>query len=70
MEGILKLHIHQGKLQFYVHWKGFAAHERTWEPAENLQQSQELIEEFYERNPQAARQLMWGSIQNLQFHPV
>ena len=70
VEEILKSHIHQGKLQFYVHWKGFAAHKRTWEPAENLQQSQELIEEFYKRNPRAARQLTWGSIQNLQFHPV
>ena len=70
VEEILKSRIHRGKLQFYVHWKGFAAHERTWEPAENLQQSQELIEEFYERNPRAARQLTWDSIQNLQFHPV
>ena len=37
------------KLFYLVHWKGYA--QPTWEPSENLQNSQEALEDFHSRYP-------------------
>ena len=39
----------QTKLEYLVFWKGYPAHEATWEPEENLQNAPEKIEEYYRR---------------------
>ncbi|KIM53773.1 hypothetical protein SCLCIDRAFT_78491, partial [Scleroderma citrinum Foug A] len=33
---IIASHIYRHQLQYLVHWKGYEEHERTWEPASNL----------------------------------
>ena len=44
-------------LQYRIQWKGYGPDHDTWEPAENLEGSSELIEEFHIANPGAPRQV-------------
>ena len=37
------------KIEYLVFWKGYLAHEATWEPEENVQNAPEKIEEYYRR---------------------
>ena len=37
------------KFEYLVFWTGYPAHEATWEPAENLQNAQEKLKEYYQR---------------------
>ena len=39
---------HKG-IQFLVKWKGYDDTENTWEPAENLEHAQELVDEYWQR---------------------
>ncbi len=36
----------RGQEQFLIRWKGYGAHEDTWEPTCNLDNSRRLLEEF------------------------
>ena len=38
-------------LQYYVRWKGYSQDHDSWEPARNLKNAQELIEEFNKKHP-------------------
>ena len=49
--------IYKGKLQYLVHWKGYDESERTWEPASNLKNSPEIVEQFHASHPSAPRRL-------------
>ena len=44
---ILDSRINRGKLEYLVHWQGYEVHERTWEPAANLENAPEMIAEFH-----------------------
>ena len=37
------------KIEYLVFWKGYPAHEATWEPEENVRNAPEKIEEYYRR---------------------
>ena len=37
------------KIEYLIFWKGYSAHEMTWEPEENVKNAQEKIAEYYER---------------------
>ena len=45
---ILDSCINHGKLEYLVHWQGYEVHERTWEPAANLENAPEMIAEFHQ----------------------
>lgn len=57
VESIIDSKFVRNKLKFLVHWKGYGVESRTWEPEEHLENSKELIEEFYKENPRAPRRL-------------
>ena len=46
VESILNHRKRRGKLQFLVHWKGYADHENSWLPESDLENSQELLDEY------------------------
>ena len=37
-------------VQFLVHWKGYGSDEDTWEPARNLVNASDAIQEFYQQH--------------------
>ena len=48
---ILDSRINRDKLEYLVHWQGYEVHERTWEPAANLENALELIAKFHREYP-------------------
>ena len=51
VEEILDSRILRNKLYYLVHWAGHDISERTWEPLENLGNTEELVKEFHQKNP-------------------
>jgi len=51
VERVLDSRIWYGKLQYYVDWKGYGPHDRTWEPAEGLENAAERVAEFHRDYP-------------------
>ena len=43
VKSILDSRIRQGKLEYFVHWRGYPISELTWEPASNLNNVLEKI---------------------------
>jgi hypothetical protein len=44
-------------LKYLVRWTGYGEGEDTWEPAKNLEHTQDKVLEFYSKNPGAPRKL-------------
>ena len=53
MEKILNSRIYRRKLQYEVKWEGWDEGHISWEPAENVENARELVEEFHAENPDA-----------------
>jgi len=51
VEAVLDSRIRKSKLGYLVEWKGYGPKERTWEPAENLENAKEAIAAFHFRHP-------------------
>jgi Chromo (CHRromatin Organisation MOdifier) domain len=49
VEEILDWRVRNNNLEYFVHWIGYAPHERSWEPASHLENSPEEIERYQER---------------------
>merc|ERR1712028_242605 len=48
VEKISKKRKNNGRIEYFVKWKGYAPSENTWEPVENLETAQDLVEKFEE----------------------
>ena len=46
VEGIVDERDINGKMEYKVHWKGYADSEDSWEPEANLKQCKDIIEEY------------------------
>ena len=57
VERILDSRIHQGKLQYLVHWHDYPPSKRTWEPADHRSNTQKLVQAFHNLNPGAPQPL-------------
>lgn len=53
VEKILASRKHRNKRQFKIRWKGFQIDQDSWESESNVEHAQELIDEFYNQNPNA-----------------
>ena len=51
VDAVLASRIQRNKLQYLVGWKGYGPEERTWEPAENLENAKEAVAAFHLRHP-------------------
>jgi len=49
---ILNSWIKRKKLEYLVDWSGYDISHQSWEPAKNLKNSQELINEFHQNYPE------------------
>ena len=70
VEQIVDVKIQRGQWKFLVHWKGYPAEQRTWEPIENLLHAKEAIRKFYHNNPGAPRPLNAAIFNSLRFRPL
>merc|ERR1712195_112781 len=52
VEKISKKRKNNGRLEYFVKWKGYATSENTWEPVENLETAQDLVKRFEEEERQ------------------
>jgi hypothetical protein len=51
MKEILDSKISRGKLKYLVEWEGYGPDERSWESAENVQNTAEIVVEFHQYYP-------------------
>ena len=51
MKAILDSKVVKNKLYYFVDWLGYTPVDRTWEPAENLNNTKELVAEFHQQYP-------------------
>jgi hypothetical protein len=51
VEEILDSGFVNGKLHYFVHWKGYPIEERSWQPKGNLKNAPNLVEDFHNANP-------------------
>ncbi|KAH0829924.1 hypothetical protein FOPE_10756 [Fonsecaea pedrosoi] len=49
VEEVLAERVRSGRTQFHVRWKGYGEADDSWEPASNLANARDLIEEFRRR---------------------
>jgi hypothetical protein len=55
VEEILDSGFVNGKLHYFVHWKGYPIEERSWQPKGNLKNAPNLVEDFHNANPDKPR---------------
>ncbi len=46
VEKVLAKRVYKNSYEYLILWKGFAAHEATWEPLSNLSNAMEKVKEF------------------------
>lgn len=61
VDSILDSRLFKGQLQYFVHWKNYSVSDRSWEPAQNLKNSPDLITKFHQSHPKKPRPLLRGA---------
>ena len=51
LEEIVNSGKYRGTFRYKVQWKGYGAHEQTWEPVRNVEHAAEAIAKFHKRFP-------------------
>ncbi len=46
MDRLMDRRVVRGQEQYLVRWKGYGAHEDTWEPTSNLTNAQDKLRDF------------------------
>jgi len=57
VEEVLDSRMYRRKLQYLVKWKGYPHEDNTWEPEDNMQQSQQAVQDFHKKHPAAPRRI-------------
>jgi len=57
IEKILNKRKFREKDRYLVQWQGYTAEEDTWEPRENLENAQDLVDKFKEEYREGIRQI-------------
>ena len=58
------------KLEYLVSWKGFLPRDDTWEAEGNLKNSEEYVEEFHKRFPEAPAQIKASIFATFPWRPI
>jgi hypothetical protein len=53
VEKLENSHVHWGRLQYLVKWKGYPSSENTWEPTSAVKNSPDLVTAFHRNHPSA-----------------
>ena len=69
VEEILDSKVINRKLRYLVKWKDFGLEHNSWEPWDNVH-APELIADFYQKHPGAARQIRSIEFQSIPFRPI
>ena len=74
VERILDLHIkkvrHGQRLKYLVHWKGYSAGERSWEPSANLSHARAKVNAFHRQNPSAPQAIHASVFLSIPWRPL
>ena len=54
---ILDVKIIRNKIHYFVDWKGYGVADRTWEPIENVSNAKDKLNEFYNKYPNAIKEI-------------
>jgi len=69
VEEILDSRMVNQKLRYLVKWEGFGVEHNSWEPWDNVH-APELVAEFYQRHPGAARYIHMVNFCSIPFRSV
>ncbi|KAF8229261.1 hypothetical protein L208DRAFT_1088339, partial [Tricholoma matsutake] len=67
VESILDSQLHQGKLQYLVHWKGYGYEENSWVEGVNVNVPW-LVKEFHRRHTAALRHIQVTDFSQFRMH--
>src|SRR5271169_5410224 len=51
---VLDSRIRRNKLEYYIDWEGYLPSERSWEPVENVEHTNEAVNNFHTKYPNRA----------------
>ena len=69
VEEILDSKVINRKLRYLVKWKDFGIEHNSWEPWDNVH-APELVMDFYQKHPGAARHIRSIEFQSIPFRPI
>ena len=62
--------VFRGKLEYLIHWNGYAIKEDEWRPSKDVKGVRRLITDFFQRNPKALQHISALDFSKLPFHLI